>query len=129
MLNLFPIQFLSLLAYFILRTFLGVLLLYTGLRLIRYNSFPTLADVPRPHWGVVWLIGTLEIVAGLLLILGFLTQLGALLAALVSLLILASPRAKFRAYLPDSAFWLLVLGAALSLFITGAGAFAFDLPI
>ena len=126
MLNPFPIQFLALFAYFILRLFLGWLLFWQGYRLLRLT--PRNQPNSPPTW-VLWLVGSVEILVGLQFILGFLTQIAALITTALALIVLCLPRIRLRQYLPDSSFWLLTIAVSLSLFITGSGVFAYDLPI
>jgi uncharacterized membrane protein YphA (DoxX/SURF4 family) len=74
-----------------------------------------------------WPFAALEIVVGALLFVGAYTQIAALGSLTLSLFMLfISPKSDA---FPTSSFYLVALFASLSLFITGAGAFAFDLPI
>lgn len=132
MLNLFPIQWLALLAYFILRVIVGLALITLGMRHVRH--FRELAGVARipllpiPRTAITLLITT-ELVAGTLLVLGFLTQAGALLLIILSLKMLLWHGRFPHPSIPPRLTYVLFLAAGLSLLITGAGAFAFDLPI
>jgi uncharacterized membrane protein YphA (DoxX/SURF4 family) len=131
MLNIFPIMFLSLIAHTILRVFAGVLLMYLGAThgskekrtalSLRFNN--------RFFGGATTtLIIIIEVVSGGMLILGFLTQLAALCVLLLSLFFLLL-RKKYVGLIPPPVFFILLFAVALSLFITGAGAFAIDFPI
>ncbi len=74
-----------------------------------------------------WPFAFLELALGVLLILGAYTQLAALGTLFISGCVLFfSPKSDV---FPSSSFYFMALFASLSLFITGAGAFAFDLPI
>lgn len=132
MLNLFPIQFLAPLAYFLLRVCVGSLLLYFGYthyrnrdKLIKTFSFPLF---PFKRFAI-WTLVVTELILGAMFIVGFLTQIAALGA-----MILAVEFILFRHYFRSSliqtrSFYFLLFVASLSLFITGAGIFAYDLPI
>lgn len=126
MLNPFPIQFLSLFAYFILRVGLGYLLVRLGVRHIKNRT-----DL-IPHFsysGVFWLVAVSEVVLGTLYIVGFSLQYTALATILLSLYMFIRNKKSLHARIPGREFWTLVSLASLSLFITGAGILAFDLPI
>lgn len=127
MLNPFPIQFLAVLGYFILRVFVGWLLFWQGYNLIYQARFNTDTNLP-PRW-LLWCLGILEIVLGLQFLLGFLTQIAAIITVLLATTLLLLPHTRIRKHVPDSSFWLLVIGVCFCLFITGAGAFAYDLPL
>lgn len=127
MLNPFPIQFLALLGYFILRVVLGWLLFWQGYNLIYQARFNDPEKLP-PKW-LLWGAGLFEIIIGLQFLFGLMTQIAALLTIAFAGLILIIPKSKIRTLLPDTSFWLLVIGVCLCLFITGAGLFAYDLPI
>lgn len=132
MLNPFPIQFLALLAYLLLRVTLGSIFLYFGLRHIQSVPRWTAAlMLPRTQTGrvIALAFAAIECVIGAMFILGYYTQLAALgtLFMCVTLIVL---RKQFdTALLESRLFYVLLAGAALSLFITGAGALAFDLPL
>jgi uncharacterized membrane protein YphA (DoxX/SURF4 family) len=130
MLNLFPIQFLAPLAYTLLRICVGIILIRLGIKRIR-NRVPQSTLVvgevaKRSHFSIL-IIGTGEIIAGTLITLGLFTQAGALIALTIAILHMRqSPNTEPS--LPR-VFYVLLFFASLSLFITGAGIFAFDLPI
>lgn len=132
MLNPFPIQFLALLAYLILRVFVGGILVYLGItHLSRRHDLKHAISLPLFPYGLasVWYLATLELLAGVMFIVGFYTQIAAIISFFIALemLVLYS---RFRSPLiPSKLFYVLLLGASISLFITGAGALAFDLPI
>lgn len=132
MLNLFPIQWLALIAYFILRVFVGFILIFLARRqMLSFSelvSTTRLPIIPNQKIGIVMLIGT-ELLLGVLFVTGTLTQ-----AAAIGLFIFCIKMLIFRHHfshpsIPQPLTYILLLGCALSLFITGAGAFAFDLPI
>jgi uncharacterized membrane protein YphA (DoxX/SURF4 family) len=132
MLNPFPIQFLALFSYFILRVFVGGVLCYLGL--LHFRSRHTLKGVLTLAWWPYGSISTFllvvtELTLSIMFTLGFLTQVASLILALTSLKMLVL-RGRFdHPALPPRLVYVLFLGAALCLFITGAGAFAFDLPL
>lgn len=131
MLSVWPTHFLSLFAYFILRCFVGFILFYLGIRHLQYHQ--ELKQIMRLSWwpfGAIsaGLLAMTEIILGSLLIVGAYTQIAALLVALLSLKLLFM-RGWFPHHtIPPKLFYFLLLGASLSLIITGAGALAFDLP-
>lgn len=119
MLNPFPIQFLAPLAYCILRVALGILLIRFGNRLLQKEPrsvFPTL-------------LGWVEILMGALFIVGFYTQIVALFTIVLSIPVLVKSNTLLHAFPINRATVFLICMIAFSLFITGAGAFAIDLPI
>ncbi len=130
--NLIPLQFLALLAYALLRIVLALTILALVSR--QWADRRTLAPALQlPIWpygraalGV--LIFTELLIAGLLLV-GFLTQLAALLLCILLLKLRLFYGRREHPALPSGREAFLMLGIALSLFITGAGAFAVDLPI
>ena len=122
MLNPFPIQFLAMLAYAILRFFVGGVLLYLGMTHMQHR---TSFKVPV---FIGW-VSFFEIIFGIMFIAGFYTQYAALGGISLSILSLVFYKKIDSPYTPSRIFYVLFLGASLSLFITGAGAFAFDLPI
>ena len=132
MLNVFPIQFLALFAYFILRVFVGSVLLYFGL--LHFNTRHTLKEVLTLSWWPFGLLSTLllsltEIILAVMITFGILTQIAALVLTLLCLKMIILRGYFNHEVIPPRIVYILLLGAALSLFITGAGAFAFDLPL
>lgn len=132
MLNPFPIQFLALFAFTILRFIVGIILMHLGLEHLRNRqTLKELLSFSMLPYGLffAWYVGLLEIIIATMFILGFYTQIAALLTVFLSLKFIVLNRRFSSPLIPGKLFYLLLLGAALSLFITGAGAFAFDLPI
>jgi len=132
MLNPFPIQFLAMLAYFILRVGIGGILIYFGI--IHARKYKLLAESLAlrifPYGSIsAWIFASAEIAIGAMFILGFSTQIAALLTMAMSLKLIVLHKHFSSPLLESRAFYTLLLFAAFSLFITGAGAFAFDLPI
>ncbi len=132
MLNFFPIQWLALLAYAILRWCVGAVLITLGVRHLRLRheiaATAHLPLFPFPYAAVL-LVALCELIAGALIFAGFATQLGALLLVLLSLKLAVWRHRIPHPALPSRLVWFLLIGCGLSLFITGAGALAIDLPI
>lgn len=132
MLNPFPIQFLALLAYFLLRLFVGSILVYFGIKHARsYTSFTrslSLPFFPYPAFLAILCIA-IEIVCGVMFILGLYTQIAALITIVLCIKMLVFKKYFTSPAFASRSFYVLLLGCCLSLFITGAGAIAFDLPI
>jgi uncharacterized membrane protein YphA (DoxX/SURF4 family) len=132
MLNPFPVQFLALFAYFILRLFVGGVLLYLGIRHLKYKV--ELRDIFRFSWFpfgtfsvVTFAVG--ELVLAVLILVGAYTQIAALLVGAMSLKMVFLRNYFHHHTIPPKIFYVLLLGVAVTLFITGAGVLAFDLPI
>lgn len=134
MLNTFP----SLLTYswyapLILRVVLGLIVLDLGVLKFRgeradwITTFAAYRIKPAHFW--VSIYGLLEVVAGIFLIFGFLTQISALAVVLLSAIELYTEYTEGAVLKRDIVFYLLILAIALSLLLTGAGAFARDLPL
>ena len=132
MLNLFPIQFLALFAHTILRVSVGVILLYLGLS--HWKAREELASrfsfswFPYGHFAA-WYLALVELVAGVLFVLGLYMQIAALLGMLLSLKFIVMHKRFGGPRVPGKIFYVLLFSASFSLFITGAGLFAFDLPL
>ena len=134
MLNPFPeLLNYSLLAPFVLRVVLGLIFLDVGALKFRSEkarwiaSFNTLGLRPADFF--VPLYGLLQIVGGLMLLLGLWTQVAALGFALFTFAELYVEWEAGDVLKRDLTFYLLVFVISLSLLITGAGAFAFDIPL
>lgn len=132
MLNLFPIQFLSMFAYALLRIMVGLILIFWGKE--HYNKFSAIA--PLVKWPfikngklvLVFLIGS-ELLIGFMFVIGLLTQAVAAASVIMCLKLIIWHKSFPQNTLPSKLALLLIAFISLSLFITGAGAFAFDLPI
>jgi uncharacterized membrane protein YphA (DoxX/SURF4 family) len=132
MLNPFPIQFLSLFAYFILRIFIGFILLVFGFRhwKQRESLYPVLVLPIFPFGKIsVAILIISELVIGTLFVLGLYTQIAALITILMSIKMIILRKKFSHPALPSRLVYFLFLGISCSLFITGAGVLAFDLPI
>ncbi len=132
MLNIFPgLLDYSFFAPFILRVVLGLVFVAHGYPKLfggfsqTVGFFDSIGVKPAKFW--VFVVGAVEFFGGLALILGFATQLVAMLLAIDMLV--AIWKVKFRAgFVNGYEFDLLLLVIALSLMLTGAGAYAIDLP-
>ena len=122
MLSLFP----SLLSYerfgpFLIRIVLGITLGYFGYKKVIAQGTSSGSNA-RTY-------GAVEIFVSLFLIIGLYTQLAALINAII-LVIKISFKARDRALFTDGInYYVLLLAMALSVIVTGAGAWAFDLPL
>ena len=134
MLNPFPeLLVYSMLAPFVLRVVVGFVFVDLGILLFKGEkqrwllSFETLR-VPHPKTAVK-ILGVLEVVGGILLILGALTQITALVLALLTFVETYIEYKNTNVIKRTFVFYLLILVITLSLLFSGAGAFAFDLPL
>lgn len=134
MLNPFPeLLMYSLLAPFILRVLVGLIFIDLGLLKFRgekegwANSFETLGL--RPTELFLPLYALLQIVGGLLLLVGLWTQVAALAFIIFSGIELYIEWQAGEILKRDIVFYLLIFAISLSLLITGAGAYAIDIPL
>lgn len=137
MLNIFPdLLFLQLFAPFMLRVALGVMFVWIGYSYLFKDREAVIAQIsskwPRIAKFSVLFGGTFEMVVGVLLILGFYTQAVAIAGALIAIDALFG---KFfykeldKVLKYSKMFYVLILIISLSLLVSGAGAFAIDLPL
>ena len=117
----------------LLRVAAGVFLLSLAWRHLHNNRAAALAALTSrlgtlASFGV-WYMGLLELLAGASLLVGFLTQLGALAAIIVSLQMLYLRRYAPEHFSHHNAVYLFLIAIALSLLVLGPGALAFDLPL
>lgn len=134
MLNPFPdLLTYSLLAPFLLRLTAGLIFINLGTLVFKGEKNRWLVSlialkVPKPEL-VLKIIGCLEIVGGIMLILGFYTQLAALILSIFTLTEIfieyRDPTILKRNYV----FYLMLFAISLSLLFSGAGAYAIDLPL
>ncbi len=84
----------------------------------------------RPAAYFAWFFGTVELLAGVCLAAGFVTQIAAMATGLISLGFLCMPGKNRGDHLPINKLALfLLLVCSLSLIFSGAGAYAFDIPL
>ena len=135
MLNPFPnLLTYSLVAPFILRLTLGLILANLGyLKLTKERAglrvIFGLLHIKNHERLAAQVVGTLEILGGLMLIVGFYTQVAALAFVILNgaeLYIEYNDETLLRR---DIVFYILIFVIALSLLFTGAGFLAFDLPL
>jgi uncharacterized membrane protein YphA (DoxX/SURF4 family) len=105
----------------IIRVVLGITLAYFGYEKIKGRGRSSGSN------SVVY--GAVEIFIALFLVIGLFTQLAALLNGVI-LVIKLGAKARERKLLSDGInYYILLLAMAISLLFTGAGLFAFDLPL
>jgi uncharacterized membrane protein YphA (DoxX/SURF4 family) len=134
MLSPFPDLFTySFFAPFILRMVAGLIFIDLGVLAFRgekerwVSSLSTLR-IPNPKIAVK-IFGAIEVIGGAMLILGFYTQIAALVLAILTFCE-AYVEYKFPVVLKRNlVFYVMLLAILLSLLLTGAGAYAFDLPL
>lgn len=134
MLSLFPTLLnYALLAPFILRVVLGLIFLDLGFLKFRSEkkgwiaSFETLHLRPADLFVVLY--GALQIIGGLLLLVGLWTQGVALMFALFTGVEFYIEWGAREVLKRDLVFYLLLFTISISLLLTGAGAYAIDLPL
>ena len=134
MLNPFP----ELLNYtfwapFILRIVAGLIFIDLGVLAFKNEKERWLISlstikVPNPKVALK-ILGAIEIIGGAMLILGFYTQVAALVLALLTF---AETYVEYKDPIVlkrNFVFYFMLLAIVLSLSLSGAGAFAFDLPL
>jgi putative oxidoreductase len=134
MLNPFPdLLNYALLAPFILRLVVGLIFLDLGVLKFRSEKSRWMATFDtlglRPSDLFVPLYGGLQVIGGLMFIFGLYTQLAALFFVLSTGAELYIEWKAKDVLKRDMVFYLLIFVISLSLLLTGAGAFAFDLPL
>ena len=132
MLSIFP-ELLSygLLGPFVMRVALGVFFIVTG---IAHSRQKELFKTTWPTWSKPWIYvgGLVEVLLGLLFIIGLYTQVAALIGAVYALKVLffKAQGLRFATWAPHNVWlYIFILAASLSLLVLGAGLFAFDLPL
>lgn len=133
MLNPFPeLLVYGILAPFIIRLALGFALLY--LSVLHYRNKRQIAELLRPSigrlaGGVGPTVAVFEVASGVALVAGAWTQIAALLACVLMLkpLFLKSHLQGLSPY--SHGTYAILFMMALSLLLSGAGAFAFDIPL
>lgn len=134
--SIFPQLFnYSELSPFILRIAVGVIFIAHGYPKLFKNFsgtaqfFESVGLKPSKYLAII--VGVSEFFGGIALILGFFTQIAALLIAFVMLVaMIYVKKIKFKKGLVDGyEFDLILFAAALALLFLGPGAFAIDLPL
>lgn len=136
MLSIFPQLFAyDQLAPLFLRFAIGVIFIAHGYPKLFKNFsgtaqfFESVGLKPAKFWVII--VGVSEFFGGLALIIGFLTQIAALLIAITMLVAMVYvKKIKFKKGLVDGyEFDLILFAVALALLFLGPGAFAIDLPL
>lgn len=132
MLNPFPeLLTYSFFAPTIVRVAAAALFLYVGYRhwkgreSICQTRFPVIG---QGAW-IAWLSTAVQLAIGASLLFGYYTQIGALVGSLAAVKGILFGRVYPSAFPLSRATYALLLAACLSLLLSGAGAFAFDLPL
>ncbi|MDP3875318.1 MAG: DoxX family protein [bacterium] len=134
MLNPFP-EFLmySLVSPFILRLLLGLIFIDLGFLKFRSEKEAWLASLEtlglRPADLFLPLYALLQIIGGLLLFVGLWTQVAALAFVIFTGIELYVEWRAREILKRDMVFYLLIFTISLSLLLTGAGAYALDIPL
>lgn len=134
MLNPFPeLLTYSLMGPFILRVVLGLIFLDLGLLKFRSEKQRWIASFQAMHLGpadiLVSIYATLEVVGALMLGFGLYTQIAALAFIIFTALEFYIEYKDAYILKRNIVFYLLVLAISASLLLTGAGTFAFDIPL
>lgn len=137
MLNIFPdLLFLQLLAPFLIRVAVGVMFIFIGYSYLFKDRAVVFSQLsgrwPKSASSFIWIGGMFEIITGIFLITGFLTQIAAIAGMLIAIDALfvkflykdLDKVAKF-----SKLFYILIFITSLSLLFSGSGAFAIDLPL
>ncbi len=123
----------STLAPFILRLVLGLVFLDLGFLKFKKERANWIESFKALHLNpavlLVGLFGVIEVVGGVLLLAGAWTQVAALIFVILVGLEFYVEYKEESVLKRDFTFYLLVLSIALSLLLTGAGAYAFDIPL
>lgn len=134
MLSIFPsLLNYALLAPFILRVVLGLIFLDLGVLKFRserkrwISSFEALGL--RPADLFVPLYGLIQIIGGLLLLIGLWTQAAALAFVITTLIELYVEWSAKDILKRDLVFYFLLFVISVSILLTGAGAYALDMPL
>jgi uncharacterized membrane protein YphA (DoxX/SURF4 family) len=133
-LNPFPeLLVMEMLAPFILRVVLGIILVNVGYLVLtkerpRWKFFVEGLGL-KPVDSLVSLLGIVGIVSGTALILGFYTQIAALVVVIISFVQAYAEYKESVLVKRNITFYILIITIALSLLFTGAGAFSLDLPL
>ena len=125
-------MWLSLLAYFLLRLIVGITLIALGYKHINNQNelataFRNFINFIPNTMAALFVFGELAL-AGFI-IAGYGTQYACIAGMFMCLKLIIIRGRIHTPLLPSRLFYFLLLGAFISLFITGAGAFAYDLPL
>lgn len=134
MLNPFPeLLFYSMIAPFLIRVVAGFVFIDMGLLLFKGEkerwifSLKTL-NIPRAETAVK-ILGLIEVIGGILLVVGLYVQIVAMIFAILTFVEIYIEYKNPNIIKRNFVFYLLILSICLSLLFSGAGAFAFDIPL
>lgn len=121
MLNPFPslLDF-ALLAPFLVRVALGLMFLH-----LAYDGLLHYKKIPR----IALFLAVLGALGGIALLVGLFTQIASLLGVLISLAFFLFPKQTAASFAIEKRLSFLLFALSLSLLFSGAGLFAFDLPL
>lgn len=108
----------------------GVILMMANIHRVRRNELRHLVSpiVGKNAGWLIWLVILIEIATGVLLFVGLYTQWAAIIGMMLAIRsLIAVPHKALSPF--DRSTDVLLFAICLSLLITGAGAFAFDLPL
>lgn len=134
MLNPFPsVLAWGMLAPFLIRLVVGLYFVEFGFsklkedRIKKASFFESIGLKPGSFF--VSLVGLVEFVAGLALIAGIYTQIFALITGLISIVAFLLSRKYTNQFANPSSVFFLLFVMSITLFLTGAGFYAFDAPL
>lgn len=133
MLNVFPdLLSFALLAPFILRLTVGITFMYISFFAIYKNRQSFFEYYKKHHYPLpiilTWFFGVLNLIVGLSLVIGFLTQI-AVIVGIYLLVSLSLCDQEIKSFQFQKSFYVLLGIVCFSLLFLGAGAFAIDLPL
>lgn len=134
MLNPFPeLLVYSMLAPFILRVVLGFVFLDLGLLKLKKENSRWVASLEALHLHpaktLVMLVGLVEVVGAIMLFFGFYTQIAALTFVILTGIEFYIEWKDASVLKRNIVFYLLLFAISLSLLLSGAGAYAKDIPL
>lgn len=134
MLSIFPsLLIFGIFAPFILRVTIGVYFLYTGYQHIQKEQKDIVQEATQKFGSFakpLVITGVLfEIALGLLLVVGFLTQIASILGMIFVLKLLWFKNEYPHFVKNERVLYIIIFVILLSLLFTGAGAYAVDLPL
>ncbi|HEY9584454.1 MAG TPA: DoxX family protein [Candidatus Paceibacterota bacterium] len=134
MLSIFPFLLsYKLLAPFILRITLGLIFVNYGWAKINRQKDEKVSMFEKmglkPGLTYVWIVAAIEIIVGLLMIVGLWTQVAALIALIILAIALILKKKQPESLESSNGLLIICLVIALSLLFTGPGSWAFDMPL
>ncbi len=134
MLNPFPeLLTYSLFAPLVLRVVLGVILIDLGILKFKSEKERWITTFNglglKPAEMLVSLFGLIEVVGGIMLVVGLYTQIAALVFVVVFAIEFYLEWTEANLLKRDLVFYILCFAISLSLLVSGAGTMAFDIPL